>query len=101
MAAEIIAIADDATGDYVERENAKGQVNMVFDRDNIARAKLRIDTRMWLMARLAPHIYGTPTAAKPASGHTPEHINVNIDLGPVVEEEGDDNGALSATDSPT
>lgn len=28
------------------------------DKDALAHAKLRIDVRMWLMARLAPHLYG-------------------------------------------
>jgi hypothetical protein len=79
MAAEIIAIADDTVGDYVEKENAKGKLQMVPDRENIARAKLRIDVRMWLMARLAPQVYGTG-AAKPGQP-APEPFGLLVDLG--------------------
>jgi hypothetical protein len=81
MAVEIIAIADDVAGDFIEKENAKGQVQVVPDRENIARAKLRIDVRMWLMARIAPHIYGTQ-AAKPAPpGPAPFDIEVDLETG--------------------
>lgn len=78
MAQEIVTIADDAAGDYIQKENAKGQVQTVPDRDNIARAKLRIDVRMWLMARLAPHIYGA-AATKPTPP-PPEPFDIDIDL---------------------
>ncbi len=80
MAAEIIAIADDAAGDFIEKENAKGQVQTVLDRENIARAKLRIDVRMWLMARIAPHIYGA-VATKPAPPG-PAPFDIEFDFGP-------------------
>ncbi len=58
MAKEIVKIADDASGDVVEKPDSKAGVKPVVNRYVIARAKLRIETRMWLMARLAPHIYG-------------------------------------------
>jgi hypothetical protein len=63
MAKQIVKIADDATGDVVVKPDPKGgekgDTKVVVNRDTIARAKLRIETRMWLMARLAPHIYGS------------------------------------------
>ena len=61
LAAEIVAIADDISGDILTTTNAKQETIRTPNREAIARAKLRIDTRMWLMARLAPHLYGAGT----------------------------------------
>ncbi|MBL8628010.1 MAG: hypothetical protein JNM81_00165 [Rhodospirillaceae bacterium] len=87
MAAEIVMIADDAAGDYVVKKTAKSKVDKaapekILDRSAIARAKLRIDVRMWLMVRLAPHIYGVP-AVKPSSrSQSPQPFHLDIDLDP-------------------
>jgi hypothetical protein len=51
---EILEIADNKSEDYVQNEDGKFVVN----HENINRAKLRIDTRKWLAAKLAPRIYG-------------------------------------------
>jgi Bacteriophage Sf6, terminase small subunit-like len=53
MADEIIEIADDARNDWVMRDGQR-----VLDRENINWARLRIDARKWLMARLAPKKWG-------------------------------------------
>ena len=53
FAGEILEIADSANDNAVE----------AVDRDNIARSKLRIDTRKWLMAHFAPAQYGDGAAA--------------------------------------
>ena len=50
----LIDIADDATCDYCEGQNGR----MIVDHENIARSKLRIETRKWLMAKLNPKRYG-------------------------------------------
>jgi hypothetical protein len=46
---EIIAIADDAAGDYYEDD----QGNQKFDNQNPQRSKLRIDTRKWVMSKIS------------------------------------------------
>ena len=51
---EIVDIADDAEGDCVLDE--RGQ--RVVDHENISRARLRVDTRKWLMSKLLPKRYG-------------------------------------------
>ena len=58
MAQEITEIADDARNDYMERVTADGEVERVLDAENIQRSKLRIDTRKWIMSKLAPKKYG-------------------------------------------
>ena len=51
---DVLEIADDASGDYVERTAQDGSVERVYDPEVVQRAKLRIDTRKWLMSKLAP-----------------------------------------------
>ena len=57
IAEEILEIADDASNDWklIERD---GEARWVLDLENIQRARLRIDTRKWMLARLAPKKYG-------------------------------------------
>jgi hypothetical protein len=51
---QIIEIADDSTLDAVIGEDGRKRT----DHDNIQRSRLRVDTRKWLMARMAPKKYG-------------------------------------------
>lgn len=51
---EIIEIADDASGDFIINERGE----RVVDHENINRARLKIDARKWLMAKLHPARYG-------------------------------------------
>ncbi len=55
---EIVEIADDASNDYIERIGKDGEVERVFDPEAVQRSKLRIDTRKWLMSKLAARTYG-------------------------------------------
>lgn len=51
---EILAIADDSSCDFKTGADDKQAV----DYENINRARLRIDTRKWLAAKLCPKLYG-------------------------------------------
>ncbi|WP_435199200.1 hypothetical protein [Qipengyuania sp. 902] len=51
---EVIEIADDSKGDFVDGEKGKE-----FDREHVARAKLRIDARIWAASKRNPKKYGT------------------------------------------
>lgn len=57
-AEEIIEIADDGSNDWMERKNSDGSTYEVENHEAINRSKLRVDTRKWLMARMAPKKYG-------------------------------------------
>jgi hypothetical protein len=57
-AEEILAISDDGSNDWVERETKSGNIITVVDHEHIARSKLRVDTRRWLMSKLLPKKYG-------------------------------------------
>lgn len=54
MAEEIMDIADDGSNDTYTDAEGFDHVNY----DHIQRSKLRVDTRKWLMAKLAPKKYG-------------------------------------------
>lgn len=57
-AEEIIEISDDGSNDYMLRKNGSGEDELVENKDVLARSRLRVDTRKWLMARMAPKKYG-------------------------------------------
>ncbi len=54
FAEEILEIADDASGDWsTDKDGEK-----TLDHEHVQRSRLRVDTRKWLMARMAPKKYG-------------------------------------------
>lgn len=61
FAEEIIEIADDGLNDWMQREARNGSITVLND-EHVQRSRLRIDTRKWLMARMAPRRYGDRVA---------------------------------------
>lgn len=57
-AEEIIEISDDGSNDWMTRKGADGSDVEVENKEVLSRSKLRVDTRKWLMARMAPKKYG-------------------------------------------
>lgn len=58
---EIVDISDDSANDYgfKEGEDKDGQgAKPVFLAENVQRAKLRVDSRKWVAAKLRPKKYG-------------------------------------------
>lgn len=68
LAEQILEIADDGTNDTYKDD--EGMVRV--DHDHIARSRLRVDSRKWLAAKMAPKKYGDKLAVGGAE-----------DLGPV------------------
>lgn len=60
---EIIEIADDRQGDYVTTEHG-----VEFDSEHVQRARLKIDARKWVAARLRPKKYGDKVALTDPEG---------------------------------
>jgi hypothetical protein len=55
MAEEILEISDDDSVDAItDPESGATRLNTEF----VARSRLKVDTRKWLMARMAPKVYG-------------------------------------------
>jgi len=53
LADEIIDISDDADGDIVDTEHGPK-----VDAERVARSKLRVDSRKWMLAKMLPKVYG-------------------------------------------
>lgn len=66
LADEIIEIADDSSGDAVEDENGNIKQNAEF----VNRARLRVDTRKWMLAKMLPKVYGERTEHAVTGGIT-------------------------------
>ncbi len=54
---ELLEIADDGTNDWMQRQVGEEVVEVV-NHENIQRARLRADTRKWLMSKRMPQRYG-------------------------------------------
>lgn len=54
---ECLDIAEDGSNDWMERQSKSGEVFEVPNHEHISRSKLRIDTRMAMIKRLAPKKY--------------------------------------------
>jgi hypothetical protein len=55
---EVIAIADDGSGDFQLREKEDGTEYTVLNAENIQRSKLRVDTRKWELSKMQPKVFG-------------------------------------------
>lgn len=55
---EILEIADDGTNDWMTRHLGNGETVEVPNNEHINRSRLRVDSRKWLMSKLAPKKYG-------------------------------------------
>lgn len=58
MAEETLDIADETNRDTIIKKGKDGSEYEAPDAEWIARSKLRVDTRKWLMSKLAPKKYG-------------------------------------------
>lgn len=63
FADEILEIADDGTNDWMTREGKDGDGIEVANHEHINRSRLRVDSRKWLMSKLAPKKYGEKITA--------------------------------------
>lgn len=55
---EMIEIADDASNDWMERQNRDGSTTEVLDTEHVQRSRLRIETRKWMLGKMSPAKYG-------------------------------------------
>jgi hypothetical protein len=63
MAEECLSIADDATNDWMEKLDKDGDaVGWMLNGDHVQRSKLRIETRLKLLAKFNPKKYGDKLA---------------------------------------
>lgn len=58
MADQIVEIADDSSNDTMTVTSKSGEPIEMENKEWVNRSKLRVDTRKWLMSKLAPKKYG-------------------------------------------
>jgi hypothetical protein len=76
IAEEAIRIADDSSGDYFI-EDRNGQSVVVPDHARVQRARLQVDTRKWLLSKLAPRKYGDKVELLAASSDGPNELKIS------------------------
>lgn len=81
---EMMAIADDGSNDWMERHRKDGSIEVVLDREHVERSRQRVDTRKWLLARLARNVYGEQTTLRHEGDVTQRHLIA--DHQPTVDE---------------
>ncbi len=74
LAHECLEIAEDGSRDYIERENADGSKQEVFNSEHVQRSKLRIETRLKLLAKWDPKRYGDRQQVEHTVGAMPEDV---------------------------
>ncbi len=74
LADELLEIADDGRNDWMKRTGKDGEdLGWAVNGEHIARSRLRVDTRKWLLSKVLPKIFGDRI--------TTEHTGANA--GPV------------------
>ena len=53
LADEILEISDDSSGDIIATEHGEK-----VDSEFVARSRLRVDSRKWMLAKMLPKVYG-------------------------------------------
>lgn len=57
---EMVEIADDGTNDWMERKNKDGEiVGYSLNGEAVARSKLRVEQRRWVLERMQPKRFGS------------------------------------------
>lgn len=73
---EMLDIADDASNDWVERDD--GRVD--YNGDHVQRSRLRIETRKWIASKLKPKKYGDKLTHEGGDPERPIIVKGVIDL---------------------
>ena len=69
IANDCLAIADDGTNDFVAKQNEEsGQTGQAFNAEHVQRSKLRVETRLKLLAKWDPKRYGEKLGLGKADG---------------------------------
>ena len=103
FAEEILEIADDGSNDYMTRKQGDIEVEVV-NHDHIARSRLRVDARKWLMSKMAPKKYGDKVTNE-LVGADGKDLSLQVQFvptkgGKVAPESADDIGVKTAFDVP-
>lgn len=85
-AEEIVDIADDGSNDWMERIAKDGTpLGWQVNGEAVARSRLRVDTRKWMLSKMLPKLYGEKTV----------HEHTGKDGGPIEISDDTDKVALA------
>ena len=77
---EMLEIADDGSNDWMEKFNREGEsIGWQLNGEHVQRSKLRVDTRKWIMERMASKRFGQKQAIDHTSSDksmTPTRIEI-------------------------
>jgi predicted secreted protein len=79
IAEEALEIADDGSNDWMERRRKDGSTEEVVNSEHVQRSKLRIETRLKLLAKWSPKRYGDKQTH--AIGGDPDAPAVQVEHG--------------------
>ena len=84
---EVFDIADNGTNDWMERTLANGDTIEVVNHEHIQRSKLRIDTRLKMLAILDANNYSEKVKAAKALGEASKQQGgpIRVEFGPTPE----------------
>jgi hypothetical protein len=71
MASEILKISDEVSRETYKDEKGRERIDFAA----VARARLMVDTRKWILAKVLPKVYGDRLAVTDADGQS---LNVNL-----------------------
>lgn len=74
MADETLEISDDGTNDWMKRHQGEETID-VPNPEVIARSRLRVDTRKWLLSKALPKIYGDKVTQVHEGGDKPIQVS--------------------------
>lgn len=87
IAEETLQIADDGSNDWMEKRNQNGEfVGYTLNGEHVQRSKLRIETRLKLLAKWNPKKYGEKVELA-GPGENGEHIFKNTAAAPEMSKE--------------
>ena len=65
LADELLEIADDGSNDWMKRTGKDGEdLGWAVNGEHVARSRLRVDTRKWLLSKCLPKIFGDRITAE-------------------------------------
>lgn len=80
MADEMLAIADDGTNDWMEKQGKDGEnLGYQINGEHVQRSRLRVETRKWLASKLKPKKYGEKLAVGGDPDAPPLQVAVSMD----------------------
>lgn len=87
IAEETLRIADDGSNDWMEKRNQNGEfVGYTLNGEHVQRSKLRIETRLKLLAKWNPKKYGEKVELS-GPGENGEHVFKNTTAAPQLTKE--------------